>query len=186
MTSSIWKFTRKEVADNCLAFGPQLKLDGITDSQGRPLDGAMVMWAFALNESYHEPKDKLPPDFFVCPPRFEPAYWNGGRYANERHQAELNIRFGKDGPCSYGCWQVMLVNTDFRPEEFERCSVGARSFVSFLNGRVAAQQPKTLRDLGDLYNSGNCHDRNEPLAYMDRLEHNFSVPILEDTQGAGI
>lgn len=173
-----WKFTRAEVAQMCLKYGPLLDLSGITDSDGRVLDPVLVMWAFALNESIHEG------DLLTCPPRFEPAYWTGGRYADPsniacRYQIDLNRRFGKDGAKSYGNWQVMLCNTGFTPEQFISCEIGAQAFLAFINRNVMAQKPKTLANLADLYNSGNWRDLNVPQPYIDRLQRNYNVPMPE-------
>lgn len=174
-----WKFTRAEVARCCLKYGPFLKLDGIKGPVGEVLDPVLFMWAFALNESIHEG-----PDILSCPPRFEKAYWEGGRYADPnnyrcRYQIELNVRFGKDGAKSYGNWQVMLCNTGYKPEEFIRCEAGAEAFLGHMNRAIAAQKPPTLRDVADMYNSGNWRDKFDVPAYTQRLMANYAVPMPE-------
>lgn len=174
------RFSKDEVAALCRYYGPLVHLKGISGLHGEELDGAQLMWAFALNESYHEPKDKVPPDFFLCPPRFEPAYFTG-RYASGTYQSELNTRFGQDGAKSYGCWQVMLCNTGFKPEEFERCEIGAQAFLGHMNRMIADQKPDRISQIADSYNSGNFKDFSVPDAYIKRLiEHYYQVPLPKE------
>ena len=80
-------FTRQQIADACLAYGPQLT------ELPYGVDGAQLLWALSGNESSFGAN---------CTPRYEPAYDVGGRYAD----ADLLARFGRAAACSYG--EVML------------------------------------------------------------------------------
>jgi hypothetical protein len=172
-----WSFPKSKIAELSARLGGLLKLDGIVDNAGKPLDGPGVMYAFALTESIHRG------DLLDCTPRFEPAYFSG-RYSKEKHQAELNALYGPDGAKSYGNWQVMLVNAPgFKPSEFTDPEKGALAFLGYMNRYLAGQAnlgraPRTLGELGDMYNSGNCRDANTVPEYRARLENFYATEVL--------
>lgn len=166
-------FPKSAVAAACQTYGPQLVLDGIVDWRGNVVDPILAMWAFSGNESSFGAD---------CDPRFEPAYFSG-RYSTASWQAELNEQFGQDAAKSYGCWQVMLCNcpTGMTPSDFEQIEAGAQAFVFCMNRMVRAQQPKTLDELADMYNTGNWRDRNVPEEYIAKLRKNYDIPMVEAT-----
>lgn len=169
-----WSFRKSDVAAICKEYGPQLV--GLPDLLGTPGPeaGPLLMWSFALTESFH-----LDGELLGCEPRFEPAYYYGGKYCIGRQQ-QLCTLYDKDGSKSYGNWQVMLVNCpiDLQPEYFRILQNGARAFVHHVNQQVARQKPQTLDEIADLYNSGSWRDRNVPWAYMARLKHFFVEETL--------
>jgi hypothetical protein len=169
MTTS---FPRSEVVRASEQYGALLKLEGIVDGTGTQLDGVQWMFATACVESSAGAN---------CTPKFEPAYWVGGIYSGDQRQEELNHMFGKDGAKSYGPWQIMLVNCiGYKPEEFSDIDKCAVAYIGFLNRYLEhetkrGRRPKTLEDLADMYNSGNCKDKNVPTAYIEKVrEHYFS------------
>lgn len=141
------EFAAKDVLKACSVWGNDLKYIPAG------IEPVRLMWAFANKESTHERKGYL-----GCEPRFEPAYYVGGKYADSPTQANLNRLFGQDGAKSYGPWQVMLVNAlKWRPEDFRYLDICAEAFIEFLNCRTAPghPQPKTIEEFGQLYNGGH-------------------------------
>ena len=141
----ITSFSLADVVRACSVWGKDLKF--IPER----IDPVQLMWAFANKESTHEK-----PGFFGCIPRFEPAYFTGGRYAmNDQMRILLSV-FGRDAACSYGPWQVMLVNAPtWKPSDFDHIDICSEAFVNFLNQRSKKRAPQTLTEFGELYNGGH-------------------------------
>lgn len=166
--------TTDHLADVCWRFGPVLDhyLYGTDDGTGKPIDGAHLLWAIAGRESSFGAN---------CKPRHEPAYDSGGKYASERHQAELLRVYGRDAACTYGPWQILPVNAPgFSPEELSRNpDHAAIAVIGFIRRRILeAQKARTLEQIADSYNSGNFRDANIPAEYIKAIKTNyFAVPM---------
>lgn len=171
-------FERSEVGRICKQFGPLLKLDGVFDDEGKMVDPVQTMWAFAGNESTfgHD-----------CDPRFEPAYWTGGRYAEDPHQEILNSRYGKLGASSHGIFQIMCCNlfSGFTPEELATdADANAQAFVGFLNKYLDREtlrgtRPRNINELAAMFNTGN--PRSDTLAahdYEAKFRHHYFNEVL--------
>jgi hypothetical protein len=173
------QFPRSEVGRISKQFGPLLKLDGILDDEGKIVDPVQVMWAFSGNESTfgHD-----------CDPRFEPAYWQGGRYAEDPHQETLNAKYGKLGASSHGIFQIMCCNLfgGFTPQELASdVDANGQAFVGFLNKwldreTLRGRRPRDLGEMADTYNSGNCRDTVTAAVheYIQRFRHNYFSEVL--------
>lgn len=156
-------FEKLDVLDMCRTYGPLLRLPSA-------LDGSRVMAAFASVES------SLGLD---CGPRHEPAYDVGGHYAKNSVQAALLAKYGSAAACSYGPWQMMLLNfaACYTPSELETdlrtCAV---EFVRHFN--LVTQRATTLDEMGEIWNAG--HITPDP-AYTQKLSaayDNFLSPEL--------
>lgn len=161
------------VAKLCKQFGCILKLQDTRDDEGKPLDGAQLLWAIAGVESGWGAN---------CGPRLEPAYWTG-KYSKDQIQAELNFIHGKDGASSLGPWQIMAVHayrSGFKPAELRTDAERAcLATVGFLNREILGRQhARTLEEIGDAYNSGNFKDANKVPEYVAKLRHNYYSEVL--------
>ena len=90
-------FTRDQVAAACRKFGTLLWLPA-----GAHIDGPRLLWAMSGNEStfgHH------------CTPRHEPAYCTG-IYSRVSTVVALTEKYQHAAHCSYGPWQILLVNCD--------------------------------------------------------------------------
>jgi hypothetical protein len=140
------------------------------------LDGARLLWALAGNES----------SFGVnVMPRHEPAYDLGGALAGSMEQSALLERYGSAAACSYGPWQIMLVNAPegTAPEDFEDLNTAAICTVGFLNSQLRRFKPLTLTTIGQIWNHGSPTNAMTAgvAAYVAELAKNYDVPIPEAT-----
>lgn len=162
-----WRnFSKQDVAGACLRFGPLLDqyLNGTDDTMSGWIVGSQLLWAIAGNESEFGKN---------CKPRHEPLYDHGGRYAEDACQSALLDEFGSDAACSWGPWQVMLCNAPgFRPVELgldlEKAVVATIGYIR--RYVLGTQKARTLTEVLDTFNSGNCRDRVTPVvqAYIDK------------------
>jgi hypothetical protein len=157
-------FSKEDVLAACRTYGPLLHLPAA-------LIGARLMAALASNES------SLGAD---CGPRHEPAYDAGGRYAANVRQARLLLQFGSAAACSYGPWQMMLMNFVDRPpgQLLTDLDICAQDFVAFFNGYViGARHAATLNDVGQVWNSGHISTRpsDAVAAYCAKLATNYAI-----------
>jgi hypothetical protein len=177
-------FTKSDIAGLCLRFAPLLKLDGITDDDGKPVNKVSAMFAFAGCESSFGAD---------CTPRFEKAYWQGslpgfpdwrGKYSQDPRQLLLNEKYGKLGASSHGIFQIMLCNAiGFVPSEFKDLEKNGQAFIGFLNRYVERERlhgrlPRNLAELADMYNSGNARDAIVPHEYIDKFRKNYFNEVI--------
>lgn len=171
-------FTREEVARACRAWGKMLWIpEGV--------DGPKLLWALSGCESSFGAN---------CTPRHEPAYDVGGRYADDPRQAKLLAEFGSAGACSYGPWQILLVNCldGATPEEMavnvNRCALETAGFI---NRRILKlQQAKTVEEIAIAYNSGKWQWLEVPAGVeryaADCVKYYESEPLPADVGAAPI
>lgn len=155
-------FTREQIAKACRDYGRSL-LNLPPD-----VDGPQLMWALAGNESSFGAN---------CTPRFEKSYFSG-RYSKEPPMPHLISLFGEAAACSYGPWQVMLCNCyGYKPEEFSDLEKCAEAFIAFLNRQLERQKPVTLKEVFDMYNSGNWRDSIVPTDYIAKGVKNYQAEM---------
>lgn len=163
-------FLRAFVLASCQEHGPHLNVP-----QG--IDGKKLMAAIAQVESGLGAN---------CGPRHEPGYDIGGAvYQGSKEQQALVAKFPApaDSPrklspaaCSYGPWQMMLVNfsQDTTPQELEtdleKC---ATAFCEMFNSYVIKTRgAKTLDEIGEVWNAG--HVTPDP-AYTTKLQAAYAA-----------
>ena len=152
-------FSRTEVAAACRQYGPMLWLP-----DGAGIDGAQLLWAMSGNESTFGEH---------CTPRHEPGWCTGGEYqghtfavgvyGTKAEAIELTKLYEHAAHCSFGPWQILLINCDqpCAPEEMASIDRAAFETVKFLNRRVLhAQGAKTIEQVGIAWNSGTLHHPN--------------------------
>lgn len=134
-------FSREEVARACRAWGKMLWVPP-------GIDCIRLLWALSGNESSFG---------LNATPRHEPAYDVGGAYAKNPEQAALLATYGSSGACSYGAWQLMLVNCaqGTSPDDMERVDRCALETVRFINARILkGEGATTIAEIAEAYNSG--------------------------------
>lgn len=164
-------YSREEVARACRAWGKHLWL-------APDIDGPRLLWALSGCESSFGEN---------CTPRHEPAYDVGGRYAENPDQAKLLKLYGSAGACSYGPWQIMLVNClpGATPEEMavnvNRCALET---IGFINRRILkAQRAETVTEIAEAYNSGKWQWRDVPAGverYAEQCEKYYESEPMPD------
>lgn len=149
-------FSRSEIARLCRAWGGMLWLPA-------GINGPTLLWALAGNESSFGAN---------CAPRHEHAYDVGGAYAKNPEQAALLEKYGSAAACSYGPWQILLVNVQpapktgqpaVGPEDMARPDFCAMKTVQFLNRRILEpQKPTTVEEIAEAWNSGKWRWQDVP------------------------
>ncbi|HVJ09286.1 MAG TPA: hypothetical protein VM554_12970 [Acidisarcina sp.] len=142
----------EQVAEVCRVWGAKLWLP-------MGIDGPRLLWALSGCESSFGAN---------CTPRHEQAYCTG-RYSQNPRVVELTREFGHDAHCSFGPWQILLVNCSpfTTPEDFVRLGRCAMETASFLNTRILrGQHAPTVEAIADAYNSGDWRDRLVPDRYI--------------------
>lgn len=158
-------FTQDEIAAACRARGPLLRLDACPD-----VDGVKLLWALAGNESSFGHN---------CKPRHENAFCVG-RYSQQLVVTSLYKRYAHAAHCSFGPWQVMLVNIGVNADlsVFDTAMDAALVAVNFVNEVILGRQGATTLDqIFDAYNSGNFRDANVPTEYIAKGHANYLVPM---------
>ena len=164
---------RQVVAALCHQNGSKLPLAGTNDGTGRAIDGVRLLWAIAGNESSFGDN---------CTPRHEPAYDVGGYYYDRSAAVRKAVQqWGSDAACSYGPWQVMLINTQSSPEQIgSDPSVACNATVHYLTTYVLGfRKARTLAEILDTYNTGNWRERSVPTKYIHdgtNYYQNFLLP----------
>lgn len=163
------QFTKLEIANACRTWGRSLWLKDVN------IDGAQLLWALSGNESSFGAD---------CTPRHENGYCPeaNGRYSSAPIVQVLTARFGHAAHCSYGPWQIMLINCgkDADPALFDRCEYAAMKTVAHINTAILDRGAKTLEQIADAYNSGSFKDGNVPTEYIKRLVANYQVPMPKE------
>lgn len=159
--------TREEVAAQCRKFGAEVQ----PLPQG--IAGYQLLWALSGVESSFGSNVK---------PRHEPAYDVGGEYAGNAPCPELLAKYGRAAACSYGPWQVLLVNApDFTPAELAEPGNAAQASVTYLNSLLRRFKPQTLAEIGSCWNAGHIQ---KPLSvgvarYANDLTKFYAEPMPE-------
>ena len=141
-------FTRNEVATACRKWSRWLWLP-----EGAGIDGARLLWAMSGNESTFGGH---------CTPRHEPAYCTG-IYGTSPAVIKLTELYDHDAHCSFGPWQILLVNCEQPCAPHELASIDRAAFetVKFLNRRIFdGQRAQTVEQVGIAWNSGTLHHPN--------------------------
>ena len=134
-------YLREDIAEACQTWGPMLWVPS-------GVDGAKLLWAISGCESSFGAD---------CAPRHEPAYDAGGLYATNPEQAELLKLYGSAGACSYGPWQLLLVNVQpaASPDDLASLHRCAMATVGYLNREILKREnPLTVEEIAEAYNSG--------------------------------
>jgi hypothetical protein len=134
-------FPRNTILALCQKYGPLLQVRA-------PLDGPQLMAAIASNESTLGNN---------CNPRYEANYDVGGAYGEEPQMQSLLHQYGRDAACSFGPWQIMLINAPgYTPTELRtNPDACARAFLGYFNSFVIRdRKAQTLMQMGEVYNSG--------------------------------
>jgi hypothetical protein len=129
--------------------------------------GTQLLWALSIVESSCGAN---------CQPRHEPAYDTGGMYATHIPMPSLLQKFGEEGACSYGPWQLMLCNAPvtYSPSSFDDLTSSVTATVSFLNSLLRHSKPQSLADIGECWNAG--HITPDP-AYVSKLKNAYLTPM---------
>jgi hypothetical protein len=158
-------FTRLQIADACRQFGNSVY------PLPTGIDGAQTLFAISGNESSFG---------FRCTPRHEPAYDIGGTYSTRPPMPELLEKYGSDAACSYGPWQVLLVNApSYSPSDFDDIEKCAQATVSFLNSLLRRFKPNSLSDIGSCWNAGHIQKQLSPGVerYVSDLQKNYQATM---------
>lgn len=158
-------FARAELITTCRKNGSLLDLVGTS------IDGVRLLWALAGNESSFGRN---------CLPRYESAFYTGGAYGSSDQMVPLIAKFGHNAACSYGPWQLMLVNAPVGavPEDFASIDNACLFTVNFINHRIIrGQGAKTVEEIADSFNSGSFRDSNVPRVYIADCLRNYTVPM---------
>ncbi|HVJ09709.1 MAG TPA: hypothetical protein VM554_15130 [Acidisarcina sp.] len=153
-------FVREQVADACKRWGAKLWVP-------ESIDGPRLLWALSGCESSFGAN---------CTPRHEMAYCIG-IYSHDPRVIELTREFGHDAHCSFGPWQLLLVNASSftTPEDFVRVDRCAMETASYINMRIIrAQKATTIEQIADAYNSGTWRDRSVPEKYIADCVHYYN------------
>lgn len=163
-------FTEREVANECWRWGRYL---WVPDS----ISGPHLLWALGGCESSFG---------LNCQPRHEAAYCTGA-YSHTPQIVKLTGDYGHGAHCSYGPWQILLVNcgSDPAPHDLMDISRAAMETVTFINRRILkGEKAITVAEIADAYNSGDWRDRIVPEKYIaDCLEYYGHKPLPGATDG---
>ncbi|HVW78503.1 MAG TPA: hypothetical protein VHB45_12880 [Alloacidobacterium sp.] len=165
---------REQLAKICGVYGASLSssLLGIADPDGKPLDGARLLWAISGCESSFGANLK---------PRHEPAYDVGGEYSTHPPMPELLEKFGSAAACSYGPWQILFVNAPegFRPSDFDDLQFAAQATTAFLGKLLRACRPTTLAEIASCWNAGHVQNPLSPgvARYAADLTRYYAEPL---------
>lgn len=161
-------FTTQQVADACRFWAPNVS------PLAPSIAGMQLLWGLSGNESSFGKN---------VTPRHEPAYDVGGALAESPEQAALLGKYGSAAACSYGPWQIMLVNAPegTAPKDFDDLSTAALCTVGFLNSQLRRFNPLTLTTIGQIWNHGSPTNAMSPgvSAYVEKLAKNYDVPMPE-------
>jgi hypothetical protein len=177
--SLVLSMPRTELARLCRIYGAGLQHDlALTDDGcGKPIDGPRLLWAMAGQESSFGSNMK---------PRFEPAYYMGGRYWNAQTPGGKEVRdgvalYGRDFACSYGPLQILAVNAKgHSPMELGSDPEKALAAACAMLRLVVLQRQKasTIGEICDCWNTGNDKDKNVPVEYIEHVERYYATAVM--------
>lgn len=107
-------------------------------------------------------------------PRFEPAYYTGGRYCTPDQAAQIAL-YGKEAAKSFGAWQILFPvarELGYRgtPQGLNEDVEGIRWVVHYINSRaIARDRAASVSQIADAYNSGNARDKIIPVDYIAKV-----------------
>jgi len=148
----------------CHVHGRDLSGPPVTHN-GKPLDGARLLWAIAGVES----------DFgrLRTHARFERGYAPGGFYYER--SAELQrayAEFNSLAASSFGSFQILYITArelgfNQHPLELRNDDTCARYASQLIGTRfIGRQRCRTVASILDAYNTGNARDTNIPESYI--------------------
>lgn len=130
------------------------------------LDARKLLIAMAGNESSGG-KD--------CLPRHEMAYCTG-TYSTVPSVVHLTDLYGHNAHCSFGPWQIMLINcsdgTD--PADLHDADACAKVTADYIERLNTHKKPQSVAQWGQLWNGGHIGADNPGVrAYVAKLQHNY-------------
>jgi hypothetical protein len=168
----ILRISMVELADLCRKHGPDFNVSGCTGPDLLPLDPAKALWAIAGKESSFGLNMK---------PRFEPAYFVGGRYYQKSQDVRNWIKaYGTLGASSFGPWQILSVNAQpFTPpdllNDMDAC---ATATVKFLNRFVITDRhAMDLEEIARTWNSGSPYGTTFDPKYVPEVFGYYNAPM---------
>lgn len=153
-------YTKHEVADACMRWGCYLWVP-------KEINGPQLLWALSGCESSFGAN---------CAPRHEEAYCTGV-YSHTPEVEQLTQAYGHAAHCSYGPWQILLVNCESgtAPQDLTNILHAAMETVRFINQRILkAQGATTVAEIADAYNSGTWRDSIVPEKYIADCESYYA------------
>lgn len=158
--------TLQEMEGICKRYAPFLR------NVPSGIEPGLLLWALSGCESSFGKN---------CTPRFEKAYFVGGLYATSPDQAKLLAMYGRFAACSYGPFQIMLVNAiGYTPTELSLDSEKAtEATVAYINRRIFSGKyaATNLEQFADSYNSGTWRDANTPTIYIKRFKQFYGMGL---------
>lgn len=112
-----------------------------------------------------------------CHPRHEMAYCTG-KYSSNAEVARMTQQFGHSAHCSYGPWQIMLINcpAGYTPTLLREADECARATSSFLVKQNVRFRPKSVAEWGQVWNGGHVGAKNPGVdAYVANLEKYYKI-----------
>ena len=155
---------RGEMVAMATQYGPSLHdlVTQLTGPDGKPLDGATLIWAMSGQESSFGAD---------MTPRHEPAYDTGGIYAGEPAQKLALAKFGRAAACSYGPLQVMYCNTQgYTPAQIgESAELGLALALGFLRRNALLRlKAQSLAEICQVWNGGHIGAATMP-GYVEHV-----------------
>lgn len=142
-------------------------LTGRVLHKGQLVDGPLLLWAIAGNESaFGKLRLFVRPESVYMPP-------NGMYYKRSEVVRSLWKTYGVLASSSLGTFQLMYVTAyelGFRehPIRLQEDEIGASWAMKLIMDRIISRGAATLMEVLDAYNSGWHLDTNVPKAYMER------------------
>jgi hypothetical protein len=159
-------FTKADIIAACQKFGPLLV--GLPSG----VNGIQFLWALSGNESSFG-EDVVP--------RHEPAYDLGGSLSHSPEMQALLAKFPHAAACSYGPWQIMLINCPqgTTPDAMTDLDTCAQATVAYWNRLLREFHPQSISSLGMIWNAGSPLSHPEPGVhkYMADIVHNYQGPL---------
>lgn len=130
------------------------------------VDARRLLVALAMNESSGGKN---------CLPRHEQAYCTGV-YSTVPLVAHLTGLYGHLAHCSFGPWQILLVNCadGTNPEDLREAEGCARATSDYMLRLNLYKKPQSVTEWGQLWNGGHIGADNPGVrSYVTQLEHNY-------------
>jgi hypothetical protein len=128
-------------------------IQGLPDS----INGPMLLWAIAGNESSFGQNVKPRHEIEFCPQRHDhDNLARPGRYSADPYQSKLYAEFECLACMSYTPWQIMAGHAvGYTPIELlNDLEKGAQATVGFLNRQIEVKHPLTLSEIAHIWNGG--------------------------------